>query len=697
MASKEPEMPDHALISLIYLHLKKHGHKKAANVLKKHAPQVETKSVKTPLNDIFKKWLSEQSEKGSVLHSSPKKHAGGNARLSSSESAEPKQKKPRNMKNNASSGKKDKVQITAAAGNQKKKIPPKKEGKSSVPEPASVGSTVEDDSDSDSSLDVEKWKKLAFELSEADMAKMDALTNSNTTTKKGKPAKIQKDRVKKINASPSSRKTKVKTTVGASKASKTEKPLKSRARITSSKQKNKDNNLAETVVETPANVMASSHSEQLVIPRTEGISENVSNQTPSKKTKHKSKHSQRESNNTDTALKCIEKGNVSELAETPSKKGKSNKSVRFLDDLDVITPVEVADNHVGTNKLLFDQSDTHEDDLGPKRIESPPKKAKSKKSVEVAEPVDHNSQLTKSDIDVNNRHLVSDQLQTSSKRDKDVPAQSEISLKKSKNKKAKGLVSMSSPSEECETENVNNHLKLHQAAYPSEKTVTKKSKCAVESDGTKRSAKTKANTTDNIPEPSSFTSPSEEMEQDSANALSDACSKKSSETFGLTCNSLIETLPAETPSKKHKKKRKKQAECDGNGILSDQNVASGETSSTSTQSQDADNSENTEENQTLSAVEDGPVEPKKRKKEKKKNKEKDEYVAEEIPPAPLLEEFVDVLPSSQENKKKKKKKKYREEEEPPILTPAPEVETPKKKKKSSKGKDLINDGAQEGL
>lgn len=40
MTSSDSEVSERALISLIYLHLKNKGHKKAANVLKKHAPQV---------------------------------------------------------------------------------------------------------------------------------------------------------------------------------------------------------------------------------------------------------------------------------------------------------------------------------------------------------------------------------------------------------------------------------------------------------------------------------------------------------------------------------------------------------------------------------------------------------------------------------------------------------------------------------
>lgn len=40
MTSKDSGTSEHALIDLIYRHLKENGYKKAASVLKKHAPQV---------------------------------------------------------------------------------------------------------------------------------------------------------------------------------------------------------------------------------------------------------------------------------------------------------------------------------------------------------------------------------------------------------------------------------------------------------------------------------------------------------------------------------------------------------------------------------------------------------------------------------------------------------------------------------
>uniref|UniRef100_W5LAE6 Muscle M-line assembly protein unc-89-like n=1 Tax=Astyanax mexicanus TaxID=7994 RepID=W5LAE6_ASTMX len=392
MASKSSELPEGELIKLIYRHLKENGHKKAANVLRKDAPQVKTKSVKVSLNDLFKKWMSENNPQGT--------HAG----IEQTKSSGSKSKKATSVKRNTATGSKKKLQMTAGSGNQKKKRTKKKEDSSPAQGQTDLtpkSPTAEDDSDSDSSLDVEKWKRLAFELSDVDIAKLDPLTPSNSTGKKRKPAQAKKETSKDVNAKPSAKKTRAKTSISPSKTKKTDKPSKPRSKKTSttvtadkvktpSKNTKDKSNLLEMDI-------SNSLSEQAVIPKADGLSGNDSIKHKKKKLKNSEK--QCESNNTETGTHSLviekpdNKPSEPKLNKTTSKKGKS-KINKSLEPVNMDTPS--------------------------KGVETPVKKVKLKKSVKAVEDLD--TPPNQLDTGVNGKEVdqISDSrlVKTPSKKDK---------------------------------------------------------------------------------------------------------------------------------------------------------------------------------------------------------------------------------------------------------------------------------------
>lgn len=209
MSSSITDASQNELINLIYHHLKDNGYKKAARSLRKHAPQVETNEVKASLTEIFQKWASADDDAPPVpsgvqtpeLQSPVKRKTGAGATSKiTSPSAGLNPKKPASSKKTSGSGNKSQKE------NKKKKEPRKRKASTcaDVPASASVSAAPGNDSDSDTSLDLEKWRKVASQLSDADRAKMDVLsvldesvvTSSGKSTAKRKPrqpAKAKRD------------------------------------------------------------------------------------------------------------------------------------------------------------------------------------------------------------------------------------------------------------------------------------------------------------------------------------------------------------------------------------------------------------------------------------------------------------------------------------------------------------------------
>ncbi|XP_060743230.1 titin [Tachysurus vachellii] len=641
MTSENTDSSEHALNDLIYRHLKENGYKKAASALKQQDPQVQTTNVKVSLNDIFKKWVSE--ERGT-------KNDEGNESQTSSDSTT-------NAPHNTRPGE---TKTPAAASNRKRKRSATKTG---------------EDSDSDSSLDVEKWKSLALQLSDADLAKMDAFMNFTTSTakstKKRKPAQPKKQ--------PLPKKTKAKTATTPAKSDK--KPAYQK---TSSIFPDKN-------LKSPESKKPTSLSDQVVTPKTVvsyGLSESNGIKVKSKMSK---------SHNMETPSKKSETGKTDNITEpnpntTLCKKTKSKTNVKVTTPGRLETPSRLTDP-----ELVIQTS----------QCEPKAKKKKSKKAKNV-EPIDvetsihtyteaATSSLTSNQSEINQgSDLISQK--TPSKKAKS---------KKSKERQESEYVAM--PSGECEIEFDSIHFNQHQTPSESvkkarsvagsetvEKQTKKAKKCLLEPIGTEKKTVSQAGTS--VLGPLSLDTPSkksktkkaleaDQLDSPSENAVVDVWEGKQA--------TKISSSKSHHTENRLKKSKRKTADSFGENVMN---------SVTEHLSKEQYNSlipvENGAENEgqesVLAADEEGTPEPKKRKK-KKKDKEKkkneiDENV-EEVPPTPPAEEFVDALPSSL---KKKKKKKHREEEVLPVSDSAPEEDSPKKKKKSSKKKEHA-DVSEEGL
>ncbi|XP_028816674.1 axoneme-associated protein mst101(2)-like [Denticeps clupeoides] len=193
------------LIGLIYHHLKDNGYKAAASVLKKHAPLVAASTANTSLWNVYNKWAV-----GCQLSGIKPPNT----------SSTPSTEKAR--KRCSKAGREKKNRVKSPTKNAKKK---KKSG--SVPCP-SVPVTG-DVSDSDSSLDMDKWKTLAMIMTDEQMiARQEAIASVDPSGPTVSPAKKEKNVKKpKSKASPkdkkkeNSAKPKKKNTLGIDKSTNT--------------------------------------------------------------------------------------------------------------------------------------------------------------------------------------------------------------------------------------------------------------------------------------------------------------------------------------------------------------------------------------------------------------------------------------------------------------------------------------------
>ncbi|KAF4081174.1 hypothetical protein AMELA_G00158360 [Ameiurus melas] len=716
MTSKDPGVSEHALTELIYRHLKENGFKKAASALKKHAPQVETTNVKVSLDDIFKQWMSEERERKSDKRKAQKK------------SSAPKPESAKKSGRNDSPVKKVKSEIPAAARHQRRKKtetktrkrPSMVEGQTS--ELGSKSPTTGKDSDSDSSLDVEKWKRLAIKLSDADIAKMDAFTNVSTSTaksrKKQKPAQPQKKQEQTTgNGKALPKKTRAKPTTSPTKTNNVGTPLKPIAFSIYESDKVKTPSseaiFAETNLKSPEIKMATSLSDQVVTPKT-GVSNGLS-ESDRIKVKRKKKHSISDSDNIDTPSEKAEIENTDDISEprptdTPCKK-KSKKDVKVSKLFSLETPSRVTDpedaiqkSQCGSDELPESNSSKQSEWVVPSKTdETKAKKDKSKK-VKPVEYVSFNTFIKAFTEDATGS-IASGQSEINQVLDcnpAETPSKKAKSKKSKKSKELQEPGDVSMPSEEYQMDQTETLLpsveeEKNVGSEPVEKQSKKAKKSLLETNGTETpSKKMETPATTSILEPLSSEMPPKKSK-----------TKKNSEANQAvvdvgegeaTKSSSSKSDHTDTPLKKSKRKRTES---------SGENMTSSVTEHLSKSSPECDNSAldnslvaagNSTENQVqecVSAVEEeGNLEPKKTKKKKKEKKKNESYEnVEEVPPTPPAEEFAESLPSSE---KKKKKKKARDEEMPSISTPDPEELSPKKKKKSSKEKEHA-DLSEQGL
>ncbi|KAM4585788.1 uncharacterized protein V3H82_004779 [Fundulus diaphanus] len=162
------------LNQLIYRHLKEHGFVSAAEELLRHSPQGET-GPSVSLLDIYNSWLKHPKKKG---RNSAKCSKSGKGKSSAkAKSATPKKKTEKTIKNLSlpQSSPKKSVPVKRKKADEKagQSVPKAKKSKLNTTETAAAA--VGDGSDSDSSLDVEKWKKLLYQFTEADVAKLETI------------------------------------------------------------------------------------------------------------------------------------------------------------------------------------------------------------------------------------------------------------------------------------------------------------------------------------------------------------------------------------------------------------------------------------------------------------------------------------------------------------------------------------------
>ncbi|XP_055015075.1 LOW QUALITY PROTEIN: nucleolar and coiled-body phosphoprotein 1-like [Boleophthalmus pectinirostris] len=196
MTASTPE-----LITLIYRHLKEHGFHTAAEELQKHSLQVSTHSTaqvttceqalckvseaptSTTLQDVYSSWLKSSKRK---TKSATSKRSAPDKKQTTPNKANPQKKKT------------GKTTKQAGSPNKKQKNGDGNAAEKLVKSSTSKGPKKEDegreDSDSDSSLDVEKWKRLVEQMTDADLAKVEAL-NALVDPEPKKP-RVRKPRAK---------------------------------------------------------------------------------------------------------------------------------------------------------------------------------------------------------------------------------------------------------------------------------------------------------------------------------------------------------------------------------------------------------------------------------------------------------------------------------------------------------------------
>ncbi|MEQ2165181.1 hypothetical protein GOODEAATRI_014288, partial [Goodea atripinnis] len=142
------------LNQLIYRHLKEHGFLSAAEELQRHSPQEEA-NPSVSLLDIYKSWLKDPKKK--KRPNSAKCSKSGQEKTSSK--ATPGRKMDKTVKNPASPKKSVRAKRKKMDETPGQSVVKAKKSKLNTTEKAAA-----DGSDSDSSLDVEKWKKLLDQL-----------------------------------------------------------------------------------------------------------------------------------------------------------------------------------------------------------------------------------------------------------------------------------------------------------------------------------------------------------------------------------------------------------------------------------------------------------------------------------------------------------------------------------------------------
>ncbi|XP_061690681.1 ribosomal RNA processing protein 1 homolog B [Syngnathoides biaculeatus] len=174
----------HELIVLIFRYLKENGFHSAAEELLRHSPQESVEGAKeltSSLAEIYSSWLKFSKKKYSSSN------RGGSTQVKAASKKDSKPAKKVQKRKSVKPKRESKDSKLSGAVTPAKKL--KQEHKAVA---------VDDgDSDSDSSLDVEKWRRMLVQMTEVDIAKIDTINALDPFTPK--PAK---KRVRKTQAKP---------------------------------------------------------------------------------------------------------------------------------------------------------------------------------------------------------------------------------------------------------------------------------------------------------------------------------------------------------------------------------------------------------------------------------------------------------------------------------------------------------------
>ncbi|XP_040028836.2 uncharacterized protein tcof1 [Gasterosteus aculeatus] len=177
----------HELTQLIYRHLKEHGLHSAADELQRLSPQEESKTSASLL-DIYNSWLTGSKKKKKMPNSY--KHSGFEAQERTLTKAKTKKKDKSAEKPKKSVPAKMKKSDGMSAENVPKAKKPKTQSKNKV---VAAGG---DNSDSDSSLDLDKWKKLISQMTESDLAKMETINALESSAPPPRKKRVRTPRAK---------------------------------------------------------------------------------------------------------------------------------------------------------------------------------------------------------------------------------------------------------------------------------------------------------------------------------------------------------------------------------------------------------------------------------------------------------------------------------------------------------------------
>ncbi|KAM6999986.1 uncharacterized protein LKV04_004955 [Tautogolabrus adspersus] len=410
------------LIQLIYRHLKEQGFHSTADELQRHSPQEET-NICTSLSDIYNSWLKDSKKKrkpDSRSKEQGRTPAKGMTAFKKSSSTSVKDTPTAASRTDVAAPsvatlKKKKDKPAKKVETQKKKhVPAKKkkgEGKSAVTtkvkklKPQAKSKVVAaggNESDSDSSLDVEKWKKLLLQMTDADAAKMDTINSLDSSFPPPKKTRVRKPRAKpaqKTNAiiiQPNTETAENSEKVGEKVVTPTKnsKPKRSRpkktAPATSSTVLSEEQNI--TPVEDPMTSPVSTSKQKpkkekrkIVSPSEEKSEETTSEPKKKKKKKEVTEDEAEEDVKTALERKEKKKNKVTEEESGDKPAGKKKKAKGTKGDVDMNETEEKMENGIGNvdNDSISEQIVLE-------------KKAKKKKKLKTAS--DENSEQTNENV-----------------------------------------------------------------------------------------------------------------------------------------------------------------------------------------------------------------------------------------------------------------------------------------------------------